>query len=41
MKRWGVAYKTTDEYIKIAVEALANDDAYKEDLEKMRNYDPD
>ena len=37
MKRWGVAYKTADEYIKIAVEALANDDAYKEDLEKMRS----
>ena len=37
MKRWGVAYKTADEYIKMAVEALANDDAYKEDLEKMRS----
>ena len=37
MKRWGVAYKTADEYIKMAVEALADDDAYKEDLEKMRS----
>lgn len=37
MKRWGVAYKTADEYIKMAVEALANEDAYKEDLEKMRS----
>lgn len=37
MKRWGVAYKTADEYIKMAVEALADDDAYKQDLEKMRS----
>lgn len=37
MKRWGVAYKTADEYIKMAVEALANDDAYKQDLEEMRS----
>lgn len=37
MKRWGVAYKTADEYIKMAVEALADDDAYRQDLEKMRS----
>ena len=37
MKRWGVAYKTATEYIKIAIEQLANDDAYKQDLEEMRS----
>ena len=36
-RRWGVADKTADGYIKMAVEALADDDAYRQDLEKMRS----